>query len=508
MSLDVFIGTWLGVDRVTLDFGTGLTAPKMLSALAEGASAIVITFDKDMDFMPLPSEVVARILDPAAWVITDTIGTDVVRAVQVEKINSKEVRLFTNFHENTDYEVSIEDVRDTEGNTINPLYNSATFSGSAKLYPSYNDFHTFMGLYTGMQEEEQNYILPDLFPPELQNQDPAPTSMGQDRNTVIEFDLVDDESSVNLSTVLIYVEGALAYRGDLDTFISPFTGGLSARTVIPYGHHFVLDKQQSPYKYGSYASVSVRVVAYDNPYVGTPNLLDETYSFHIEDYLAPVISAQDPIGTGADENSHISFRLSDTGESGVDLSTLDVTVNGQGAISGGTFQPGWNGTSSSIIANGFNGYDVVIDKTSSYGTYEWYTVTVAVRDNENNLLNSSWTFQTRDWLGPLVVPVDPVSGQSNVDVETNIIIDIYDERGVKSNSILIRFDDGGGFITAFEQGGTPQFKGGFNGPNSSITTIPGGYRIVMDLLSDLDYGTTYYVEVTALDPDNNPERLT
>lgn len=507
MSVVIYVGTWLGVDEHTVNQNDGLTAPRMISATPDGPGQLVVEFDKDMNFFLEQGETITRILFPAAWLITDTVGSDDVRVVQVIKINEREVRLFTNFMETTDYEVTISGIKDAEGNYLDPAYDTVPFSGSAPLYPSHDDIHTFMGLYAGMQEEEQNNVQPDLFPPEVQNFTPPNGSISQDRNSVIEFDLVDDESGIDLSTVMIYIEGSLAYNGFLDSFIAPFAGGLNARTPIAFGHHFVFDKQQAPSKFDSYKEVEVRVIAYDNPWVGAPNPLDTTLSFRVEDYQAPQITSQFPIGTGIDENSLISFRLTDTGESGVDLSLVDVTVNGQGAVSGGVFQPGWTGTNSAITANGFNGYDVVIDKVDPWDTYEWYTVSVTARDNENNLLTAGWTFQSRDWLGPLVVPVDPVSGQSNVDVETHIIIDVYDERGVKSNSILVRFDDGGGFITAFEQGGVPEFKGGFNGPNSSISTISGGYRIVIDLQSDLDFGTTYYVEVTALDPDDNPERL-
>lgn len=505
MTVLAYVATWLGVDEVTINQGDGLDAPRMLSALADGPGQIVVAFDKDMSFLLEPGETITRILFPAAWLITDTVGSDDVRVVQVDKINEKEVRLYTNFMEITDYEVSISGIKDAEGEYLDPLYSSAPFAGTAPLYPSLNNLNTFMGLYAGMQEDEQNNVLPDLDPPEVQNFTPPIGSFEQDRNSVIEFDLVDDESGIDLDEVRIYIEGNLAYNGFLDSFISPFSGGLNEKTVIPYGFHFVFDKQQSPNKYDSYKEVEVRVIAYDNPWVGTPNPLDTTLAFRVEDYQAPQITSQSPIGIGIDENTPISFRLTDTGESGVDLSTLDVTVSGYGAISGGSFQPGWNGTGSTIIANAFDGYDVVIDKETPWATYEWYTVSVAVRDNENNLLTSNWTFQSRDWLGPLVVPVDPVAGQLNVDVESHIIVDIYDERGIKGNSILIRFDDGGGFVTAFQQG--VGFSGGFNGPNSSFTPISGGYRLVIDLQSDLDYGTTYYVEVTALDPDDNPERL-
>lgn len=505
MTITAYVATWLGVDEYDITFDDGLTPPRMIAATVDGPGQLVVEFDKDMNFLLEPGETITRILFPAAWLITDTVGSDEVVVVQVDKINEKEVRLYTNFMEVTDYEVHISGIKDAEGNLLNPSYDTLPFAGVAPLYPSNNDFHTFMGLYAGMQEDEQNQILPDLDPPEVQNFTPPHGSTQQDRNSVIEFDLVDDESGIDADTIMIYIEGALAYNGFLDSFYAPFAGGLNTKTIIPYGFHFVFDKQQSPAKFDSYKEVEVRVVCYDNPWVGAPNPLDTTLSFRVEDYQAPQITSQSPLGTGVNENTPISFRLTDTGESGVDQSLIDVLVNGMAAISGGAFQPGWNGTGSSIIVNAFGGYDIVIDKEDPWATYEWYTVNVTARDNENNLLTSAWTFQSRDWLGPLVVPVDPVAGQTNVVVESHIIVDIYDERGVKNDSILIRFDDGGGFITAFQQG--VGFAGGFNGPNSSFTPITGGYRLVIDLQSDLDYGTTYYVEVTALDPDDNPERL-
>lgn len=507
MTVQAYVGVWLGVDKVLLDQDTGLILPRMISALAEGSSAIVVSFDKDMDFSVPTDSPITRILLPDAWVISDTVGSDVIRCVQVEKINERDIRLYTNYHEATTYEVSITNIRDAEGNYLDPSYDSVTVVTAARTYPSNNDFHTFMGLYTGMQEEEQNNILPDLFPPELLNRVPPPGAIDQDRNTLIELDLIDDESGVDLNTVEIYVEGALAYRGDLDTFVAPFTGGLSLRNVIPFGHNFVLDKGALPYKYDSYKTVEVRVVAYDAPLVGTPNALDETYSFRIEDYIAPQIEAQYPTGVGVDENALVSFRLTDTGESGVDPDTINVVINGQAAISAGVFIDGWDGTSSVITANGFDGFDVVVDKTDQWDTFEWYTVNVTARDYSNNLLTANWTFQSEDWLGPLVVPVDPVSGQLNVDIENHITVDIYDERGVVEGSILIRVDLGDGYVDAYEQGGAPEFKGGFNGPESSVTPIAGGYRVLIDLEEDLNYGTTYYVEVTATDPDGNPERL-
>jgi len=115
----------------------------------------------------------------------------------------------------------------------------------------------------------------DELPPIVQNQAPAPGDTGVSTSVHVTLDLIDPQpapSGINLATVLIYVEGVIAYNGASDTFPAPFNGAFSARTVITDGFHFVIDKT-SNISVGTL--IPVRVVAQDN----TGNLYDQTYTF-------------------------------------------------------------------------------------------------------------------------------------------------------------------------------------------------------------------------------------
>jgi hypothetical protein len=342
--------------------------------------------------------------------------------------------------------------------------------------------------------------------PYIESQDPAPFASGVGRNKIIEFDLLDINSDLLLSSVLIYVEGALAYRGDTDTFIAPYNDGGSARSVVvgpPAGHHFAIDKSVA---WDSYSTVTVRVVATDS----LLQSLDTTYQFYIEDWAAPTIDTPFPAHTTLDvsETSLISFSTHDPSGSGIDSATINCTVNGTDAIINGVFETGWDGVGSLIAANGTDGYDVTIEKVDPMGSYELHTVIANADDNSGNSAPQLlWWFRTEDYLGPLVAPVDPTNGQSAVPVTNHVIVDVTDEQLVSSNSVKVEVDLGFGFVLAYEQGAFTEFKSGYDGPDSGITTISGGYRVTIDLTTDFPLATEVSIRVTADDPEGNPERL-
>lgn len=339
----------------------------------------------------------------------------------------------------------------------------------------------------------------DLAAPVLSNQDPAPSATGQDKNKNIEFDLTDAISGVDLDTVRIYVEGNLAYRGDTDLFQSPYDGVDSDRTAISQGHSFVIHKAAS---WASSASISVRVVADDI----AGNSLDTTYSFTVEDYVDPIIDTPAPVGPNAVETTNITFSTKDVGGSGIDSSTINVTVNGTAAITNGAFQTGFGGT---ITGNLFNGYDVDIDPAAKLDSGADYEIVVDVDDLDGNSATQLvWYFTVRDWQGPAIEPITPLNGATGVSVSTNITVEITDETALVANSITIEIDkDGGGFEYAYKQGETPAFKSGWNGTNSSVSPITGGYRIVVDPEENFQAATLIQVRVIALDANGNPTRL-
>lgn len=95
----------------------------------------------------------------------------------------------------------------------------------------------------------------------------------------------------------------------------------------------------------------------------------------------PVMSNRVPDNGDVDvpRNTNIAFRVTDVG-SGVASSSLNVTVSGVPAITGGVFQAGFNGPAS-LITPVTDGFDVVIDPTSLLVNFNTVTVAVTVNDN-------------------------------------------------------------------------------------------------------------------------------
>jgi hypothetical protein len=112
-------------------------------------------------------------------------------------------------------------------------------------------------------------------PPYLDNEDPASSETGVLGTKIVSFDVLDAVSGIDLTTVLIYLEGVLAYNGSTDLFIAPYNAGGSTYSVIsgpPDGYSFDIQKTSS---WDFLSTISVRVIADDT--VG--NSLDTTYSF-------------------------------------------------------------------------------------------------------------------------------------------------------------------------------------------------------------------------------------
>lgn len=118
---------------------------------------------------------------------------------------------------------------------------------------------------------------------------------------------------------------------------------------------------------------------------GTPEgTLDET---------APTITAHSPakFATDVSLGTSLYFELDDD-NSGVDSSTINVTINGTAAITAGAFQTGYSGT---ITADGL-GYNVTIVPDSAFGENILITVlTTGVKDIAlNEMSTDTWTFTT------------------------------------------------------------------------------------------------------------------
>jgi hypothetical protein len=295
----------------------------------------------------------------------------------------------------------------------------------------------------------------------------------------------------------------LAYDGATDTFHAPYAGAGSSRTGTPNQYDFVFDPDPD---IGEWTNVYIWIYAKDLAEI--PNELDDSsWTFKTSDVSDPVIDSNSPTGSGASKDANVLFSTKDVGGSGIDPDTINATIGGSNAIVNGVFQSGWDGPASAITPNAFDGYDVVIDKTTDYPSSVSISVNTSVQDNDGHTGLLNWSFQVVDYQGCLITPVSPTNGQMNYPASGNITLTIEDEDEVVASSIMVEIDLGGGYEVAFDYDGVPQFKPGWDGPASDVSEMGGVYTIVIDPTSDFIVGSTIYVRVTAADPTGNPERL-
>lgn len=496
-DLDFLSGFTWGVEKTTVTEGEGLTQPQVTGATSVDTNTIRVTFDSDMLFIEDP----ASVLVPGNWELKEQISLVLLEVLWVTKVSETQVDIHTPNQRATGYTITALGVKSAWYADIDTANDDANFAGTAPSYPALSaatgEFYSFFGLDSGMQEEEQTAFAPDTTAPVVSNRIPDIDDTGVAVGTNIQFDLTDLDPGLDMATVEIYIESTLAYRGDTDTFIAPYGGAGSTKSSISNGWQFLFNPASD---FPSWELVSVQVIADDL----NGNHLDTTYTFRIEDTNAPTLVNESPTGSGVSQSANISFELHDDG-SGVDSGTLTVVVDGDAAIVNGVFQPPWTGT---IVANLFNGYDVTINAPGGgWPSYDIIDVEISVDDVAANHADLAWSFSVEDVLGPRVIPVAPVSGDPEVSVTASIEIRFQDEHEVVLTSMKVYIDQGSGFELAYEGGGSPAFKPGWDGPASALTGAVNNRLLTIDKVGSLPPNTLITVWVFAQDPDGNPERF-
>lgn len=122
-----------------------------------------------------------------------------------------------------------------------------------------------------------------------------------------------------------------------------------------------------------------------------PNPMSFSWPFTTADTTAPLVTNNLPIGVGQPLNSNIQFDISDP-ESGINLLTLNVTVNGIYAILNGVFQSGFIGT---IINTGGGTCHVIIDPNIDFNILQTVTVGIDASNNAGVIMPTfTWSFET------------------------------------------------------------------------------------------------------------------
>lgn len=502
--LDVISAFGWGADNIRITEGDGLgsVGPSVSSVTALSRNEVKVTFSRDMYFHLTEGET----LNHENYHIEDTEFGRTLYIVRAEKISETEVLLITKDHEPISYDLTVINVQDKFDILIDPANNTGQYVGidPDTEYPTADKVYSFWGLYAGMESSEETGLSPDPDPPYVDTQDPAPSESGVDVDKVITFHLKDDDSGVNLSLTRVYINAALAYDGPTDTWMAPYNGGGSSISGTANDYAVSVDKTSS---YGSYESVTVRVVSADLRPV--PNYLDTNWTFTTEDISAPTVTNEFPTGVDISKTTDVSLTVQDVGGSGVNQSSISITIDGVPAVSAGVILAPFDGLAAGITPNvPVSGFDIVLDTTSQYSSYRNIFVVVSMEDNEGVPGSGSWSFRIEDYEGPLVTPISPLNGEEGVALDTDIVVKLQDDQDIAPGTSLIEVDiGGGGFDVAWEDGGVPEFKSGWDGPGSGVVSGAGIKTVTIDPVSSFPFATVVSVRVTSEDVEGNPERI-
>lgn len=117
------------------------------------------------------------------------------------------------------------------------------------------------------------------------------------------------------------------------------------------------------------------------------------------------ISNRDPIASATNVSPTARPRFSivtDDISAPVDITTLDVRLNGRRVVIGGVPAEGCL-----VQSDGFGGVNVMVAPSEPFVGEEVSTIIVSVQDSNAVVLNNTWTFTTGDLRGPMLADATP-----------------------------------------------------------------------------------------------------
>ena len=487
MSFTYYLASWLCVDKNTLSDGSGLGDPQLVSAVAVDASRVRLTFNQAMGFDHLGRGITPT-LDPLHYVFTDLGGSHKLMPMRVEQYSDTQVDIITNFQRATTYEVAVHRLYDDWGRLIDSANDTAQFSGTEPVFPSGSaDMFTFYGLNAGMQEDEQIDVLPDLTGPYLQNQNPGPSDTDVALDSNVEFEVVDAETGINPFSVIVYIDGAIAWQNDAQQ-----PGFTVVKTAIGGGYRYTVNPFSD---FASFDVIPVRVIAANQ--APLPVAFDGIYSFRTVDLAAPYLANLDPFNgqTNIAPTANISLDLLDDGE-GVDAATVRIAVDGVTVWQSDTQQPGYAVTKSSVTG----GYRYLINPDVPMDQL----VTIPVYVEADDLAASANSFATTYYFDtgtddpPVVCNQSPAPNATRVEPDAKVKFDITDNVAVDEGTVLITVNG----ILAYS-GSSEQ-----NGFTIVRTVIAQGYHYQVTNPLEWSYNEAAEINVFAVDTLGIPVNVT
>jgi hypothetical protein len=373
--------TW-GVDSLQITEGDGSTVPQVVSAVSTAKDRILVTFDREMLF----HQTLSQVLKPSNYQVRDNIFSNKLYVARCQRQSDTEILLITQDQRAIPYTVTVKRAQDKFGTAIGGASNSAVFTGTdpSTHFPSVSKIYSFWGLYGGMQSTEQTELFPDIVPPYLVNQDPAPSETGVALTDHIIFDIKDDDTGVDAAYTVVWFDGAIIWQSG-----APKLGWLGTATPVTNGFRYDLYKSGGVHLPEG-KLCSIQVLMRDSATLHNATI--ESYTFSTAS-VAPYLQNQDPApgDAGQDTAKDIYLEIVDE-DSSIVLNSVVITVNGVPAWSSDAPQPGFTGIRVPVS----DGYSYTINPDVDFP--EGFSVTVGVSAADNapapGVLSTAYTYQT------------------------------------------------------------------------------------------------------------------
>ncbi len=271
----------------------------------------------------------------------------------------------------------------------------------------------------GQEDIEQFDFIEDTFP--------ACGSIKNPVNTDIRWRVRDFNFALDVDTIIFKVQGIEVQ--DTDDFTVTLLGGSPGGLELQY---------DSPIDYLHGTEILVTLFIQD---IAVPV---NTFEFRclwetVPDVRSPIFSNIQPEcdSTGVDSFAPISFDVTDVG-TGVDLESIQVTVEGMVVCSGLSFEA----ITTVVSGTGFHGIYIHPDSPFKYGSNVTLGLQASDLSTNRNSTLFVCCFSVEESDGPEFMNFDPLQCHIFVDNRTGLTFEVYGtEQGVDIATLEVRVDN-------------------------------------------------------------------
>lgn len=312
----------------------------------------------------------------------------------------------------------------------------------------------------------------------------------------IAFDITDNISGIDLSKLLVNINGISAYSGG--TIQQPFDDDASSVVQILDGYRITFDNRL---RFDYAQTVTVKVDGYDH----ADNKYSYTYFFITKvDVDGPTITDAQPVnGTiNYPRDATITLLVQDE-ETGVDRNQINVAIDGTLVVQNGLLTDGYDDTQSFIVRM-LDGYEICVHREIKWPAGKLLIVEADAYDFVGNGTNYVYEFTTVDDMPPYVFNFNPYI--VSVNVTTN---PLYIQFGIKdegfntvdlSSLVVEAAIDDGAFTHVYDP--VNEYENGWYG---AISNQPDGdgYIFAAYFSGEQSSYKLYSIRITASDNKNN-----